>query len=89
MVLFNTENTCVVIDNNPYSQDDLKGLLRLQAELLQEENAYFTIEEVCNIWTNYSNDLMASFLCFSHSPFVPRIRKSQNFTSFIEYSKIQ
>lgn len=85
------EDNGLFIDGCFYDKSDLFDLLRLQRELLREENILFNLRECANIWQNYSTDLAAGWLLFPDSTIeiLPTIRSSDFFTDFIDYSKLK
>ncbi len=75
------------IDGNIYVKNDLLDLIRLQKQLLIEENLLCTIEDCANIWLGYSNDLSASWLFFpaNDKEIIPAIKCNSYFVSFGDY----
>ena len=75
------------IDDNIYVKSDLLDLIRLQKQLLIEEDLLCTIEDCANIWLGYSNDLSASWLLFpkEDNDIVSSIKSNSYFISFADY----
>lgn len=71
------------------SIDDILNLIRLQKQLLIQENTLFTLIECRDIWQRYSNDLSASWLFFPEKDedILKQISSSDYFTSYEDYSK--
>lgn len=84
-----SEHNGIEIDGCYFSKDDISNLLRLQKQLLEEENIIASLEECINIWQAYSNDLSASWLFFpdEDKDILNHIKSNYYFTSFEEYSK--
>jgi hypothetical protein len=76
------------IDGNNYTKEELLNLYRLQKQLLLKENIIATLSECANIWSNYSNDLAASWLFFPDKDeyILAAIKGSESFTSYKQYS---
>jgi len=75
------------IDGDIYVKSDLLDLMRLQKQLLIEEDLLCTIEDCANIWLGYSNDLQASWLFFpkDDKDIIPMIKGNSYFVSFSDY----
>lgn len=75
------------IDGQLYDKDDVMNLIYLQSELLLKEGLLCSIEECESIWSGYSNDLHASWLCFPENveDYLPTIKNNDYFISFENY----
>ncbi len=84
-----SEKKIIDIDGNSFDKEDLINLLRLQKQLLIEENLFVSIEEAANIWGGYSNDLSASWLYMPKKDenILKEIKSSNFFTTFEQYAK--
>lgn len=78
------EHKVLTIDDMLYGKEDLINIIRLQKQLLIEEDTFFSIEECINIWQNYSWALSASWLFFPESDTVilKFIRNMDGFEGF-------
>ena len=85
-----SENGNIEIDDTVYDLDDIIGMIKIQTQLLIEENTLYTIEECINIWQNYSWALQASWLFVDEegNRMLQGIRLCSGFVSFEEWSKI-
>ncbi|WP_026730205.1 hypothetical protein [Flavobacterium denitrificans] len=72
-----------------FEKNDILNLIRLQKQLLIEENIVCDLNECANIWQRHSNDLSASWLFFPENDqsILNQIKTSSYFTNFREYSE--
>lgn len=78
----------IKINDIDFDLNDLLNINKLQRQLLIEQEKYFTTEQCVNIWSNYSNDLAASWLLFpkEENEILRQIKSSDYFSSFEEYA---
>lgn len=74
-------------DDDTYTKSDLLDLIRLQKQLLIEEDLLLSINECADIWQGYSNDLQASWLFFPEKDeeIINYIKSNNYFISFENY----
>lgn len=77
----------ISINGEIYTKSDLLDLMRLQKQLLLEENIFADLVDCANIWMGYSGDLQASWLFFpkDDKDIIPMIKSNSYFISFFDY----